>query len=68
MMKEKRCNISNIENIFFINTIEDSNNKLYIKRDDLLPFSFGGNKVRKALYFFDDLLSNQYNYVITYRK
>lgn len=24
-------------------------NELYVKRDDLLPFSFGGNKARIAL-------------------
>lgn len=27
-------------------------NSFYIKRDDLLPFSFGGNKVRIAQEFF----------------
>ena len=29
-----------------------NNNKFFIKRDDLLPISFGGNKVRKAILFF----------------
>lgn len=28
---------------------------IYIKRDDLLPISFGGNKVRIAREFFDDM-------------
>ena len=28
---------------------------LYIKRDDLLPFSFGGNKVRIAEEYFEDM-------------
>lgn len=28
---------------------------IYIKRDDLLPFSFGGNKVRIAEEFFADM-------------
>ena len=27
-------------------------NEIYIKRDDLLPFSMGGNKVRIAEAFF----------------
>ena len=30
-------------------------NELYIKRDDLLPFSMGGNKVRIAEAFFQDM-------------
>ncbi len=30
-------------------------NNFYIKRDDLLPFSFGGNKVRIAWEFFEDM-------------
>ena len=31
---------------------EDTRNRFWIKRDDLLPFSFGGNKVRIAASFF----------------
>lgn len=38
----------------------------YIKRDDLLPISFGGNKARKAILFFEDLKKNNYNCVVTY--
>ena len=41
-------------------------NRIFIKRDDLIPFSFGGNKARKAKYFFKEILENNYNYVITY--
>lgn len=41
-------------------------NKYYMLRDDLLPFSFGGNKLRKAEYFFQDIMDNDYNYVVTY--
>lgn len=29
--------------------------KLYVKREDLLPFSFGGNKYRIAIEFFSDM-------------
>lgn len=43
-----------------------NNNNFYIKRDDLLPFSFGGNKARKVLYFFDEILSCGYKTVVTY--
>ena len=30
----------------YLMNYDDGNNKFYIKRDDLIPFSFGGNKVR----------------------
>lgn len=43
-----------------------SNNEIYIKRDDLLPFSFGGNKARKAVNFFSEILLKGYNVVVTY--
>ena len=35
--------------------IHDDKNHIYVKRDDLLPFSFGGNKVRIALEFIEDM-------------
>lgn len=41
-------------------------NDIYIKRDDLIPFSFGGNKVRKAYYFFEEILRGNYQTVVTY--
>lgn len=43
-----------------------NNNTFYIKRDDLLPFSFGGNKARKAVIFFEDLKSKNADCVVTY--
>lgn len=43
-----------------------NNNSFFIKRDDLIPFSFGGNKARKAVYFFNEILSNDYDIVVTY--
>lgn len=49
-----------------IQEINDDANNLFIKREDLLPFSFGGNKARKNLYFFEEILSKKYNYVVTY--
>lgn len=45
-------------------SIED--NEIYVKREDLYPFSFGGNKARKAEKFFDYILSEGYNAVATY--
>lgn len=41
-------------------------NEIYIKRDDLLPFSFGGNKVRKAQKFYRDILEKQPDILVTY--
>lgn len=41
-------------------------NTVYIKRDDLLPYSFGGNKARKASLFFKEIEVGGYNAVVTY--
>lgn len=43
-----------------------NNNSYFMKRDDMIPFSFGGNKVRKALLFFKDIEEKKYNCVVTY--
>ena len=43
-----------------------TNNNLFIKRDDFIPFSFGGNKARKALLFFKEIDNNDYDCVVTY--
>lgn len=44
----------------------DSNNNFYIKRDDLFPFSFGGNKARKATEFLQDIREKGCDTVVTY--
>lgn len=41
-------------------------NNIYIKRDDLIPFSFGGNKARKAIGYFQEIDSGNYDCVVTY--
>jgi len=41
-------------------------NKLYIMRDDLIPYSFGGNKARKAKLFFEDIENKGSDSVVTY--
>ncbi|NLN42151.1 MAG: pyridoxal-phosphate dependent enzyme [Clostridiales bacterium] len=43
-----------------------NNNTFFIKRDDLIPFSFGGNKARKAVLFFEDLRAKGCDSVVTY--
>ena len=42
------------------------NNDLYIKREDLIPYSFGGNKARKGILFFEDIDAGDYDCVVTY--
>lgn len=41
-------------------------NELFIKREDLIPFSFGGNKARKAVLFFREIDAGGYDCVLTY--
>lgn len=43
-----------------------NDNTIFMKRDDLFPFSFGGNKARKAKLFFEDLESQKSDCVVTY--
>src|SRR5699024_3996507 len=43
-----------------------ADNNLFIKRDDLLPYSFGGNKARKAINFFQEIEYFKNDYIITY--
>lgn len=44
----------------------EQGNQLYIKRDDLIPYSFGGNKARKAFLFFEEIDKSDYDCVVTY--
>lgn len=41
-------------------------NRMYIKRDDFVPFSFGGNKARKARFFYRDIMEKQPDILVTY--
>ena len=43
---------------------DGNNNSIFIKRDDLIPFSFGGNKARIAKEFIDDMLSQDRDCII----
>ena len=45
---------------------DDDISGLYVKREDLIPYSFGGNKARKALLFFDEIDAGDYDCVVTY--
>lgn len=46
--------------------IPDEDNDIYIKRDDLLPFSFTGNKVRIVLEFIFDMKKQVKDCIIGY--
>ena len=41
-------------------------NRIFIKREDMIPYSFGGNKARKAALFFREIDSGDYDTVVTY--
>lgn len=45
---------------------EYQNNHLWMKREDMIPFSFGGNKARKAQLFFQEIDKGDYDCVVTY--
>lgn len=49
-----------------INKIEDETNSIFVKREDLIPFSFGGNKVRIAANYIIDLIRGGFDTVVTY--
>lgn len=41
-------------------------NCIYMKRDDMVPFSFGGNKARKAAEFYREIRKTDTDIVMTY--
>ncbi|MDY2939245.1 MAG: pyridoxal-phosphate dependent enzyme [Fusicatenibacter sp.] len=44
----------------------DNGNRMFVKRDDLLSFGLGGNKVRIAAAFFDDMKAKNCDTMIAY--
>lgn len=42
------------------------NDRLFVKREDLIPVCFGGNKARKAELFFREIDAGGYDCVVTY--
>lgn len=51
-----------------IQELSDSygSNNIFMKRDDLVPFSFGGNKARKAAEFYREIRREAPDIVMTY--
>ena len=41
-------------------------NEYFMKRDDMIPFSFGGNKARKAAEFYKEIKKEKADVVMTY--
>ena len=41
-------------------------NHLFVKREDFIPFSFGGNKARKTQLFFREIDNGDFDCVVTY--
>lgn len=74
LVKKEECKVKRIpvfEEKFLPTPIYQCNgfygeNELYIKRDDLLPFSFGGNKVRKAQKFYKEIMEQEPTVLVTY--
>src|SRR5690554_6030205 len=59
--------LSNIVSTLIYKLDEKLNdNNFYIKREDLLPISFGGNKARKAVLFFKDIKLKGADCIVTY--
>ena len=43
-----------------------NSNNLYVKREDMIPYSFGGNKARKAFLFFEEIDKQNADCIVTY--
>ena len=56
--------VTPLQRIAFLD--DAAGNRFWIKRDDLLPFSFGGNKVRIGVKFLEDCLRKGCNAMILY--
>lgn len=41
-------------------------NNIYLMREDMIPFSFGGNKCRIAARYFEEIMSRDFDAVVTY--
>lgn len=49
-----------------VQLIEKGKNNIYMKRDDLIPFSFGGNKVRIAYEYINGLKEKKCTCMVAY--
>ncbi len=58
--------MSSIETIIQKINLKNNENNFFIKREDLIPFSFGGNKVRIGEKFVEDALEKKCDTIISY--
>ncbi|MGN0399497.1 MAG: 1-aminocyclopropane-1-carboxylate deaminase/D-cysteine desulfhydrase [Blautia sp.] len=52
--------------LYPIKSTQQNGNRIYVKREDLLPFSLGGNKVRIACEFFRDMETKGCDTMVVY--
>ena len=45
---------------------DENGNRFFIKREDLLPYSFGGNKARIGAEYLSDMLEKGCNHMVAY--
>lgn len=58
--------MKDLNKTLIVNLGEINNNRIWMKREDLIPISFGGNKARKAIKFFKLIDAGDYEVVVTY--
>lgn len=63
---QKRRVIKNLMHTPVQDLGEIEKNRVFVKREDLIPYSFGGNKARKALLFFREINKAGADCVVTY--
>ena len=45
---------------------DENGNTFFLKREDLLPYSFGGNKVRIGLAYLEDMVKKGCDHMVAY--
>jgi len=61
-MYEMKCSPTPIQKLF----TDENGNAFFLKREDLLPYSFGGNKVRIALCYMQDMRRKGCDHMVAY--
>lgn len=58
--------MDNLDHTPIIKVEKEEKNTIWIKREDFIPISFGGNKARKAIKFFEVIDAGGYDAVVSY--
>lgn len=64
LKKSEWISKNELSHIEYVDSFYD--NSIFIKREDLIPYSFGGNKARKAKLYFEEIDNGNYDCVVTY--